>query len=380
MKVLYDGQAFEGGRFNGVSKSFCELITHLPEDVEYKVALKRSNNQYVRDYHLVSDVQYAEDTVENFWGGMKIPGRRTIYNIFQKLPFINSSYNLNRGIVIKEIKERKFDVFHPTLFDAYFLPYIKDIPFVLTIHDMIHEIFTQQIWNDNEEKYKRKLAERADAIIAISQNTKKDILRFLNVPEEKIHVIYHGYSQGISPKKESLISEPYFLYVGGRFGYKNFSWFLKQFEKLSMPDIKLVCAGAPFTQTERMLISELGLQKQLICITPSDSELLTLYRDAIAFVYPSKYEGFGLPILEAFSQQCPVLLSNASCFPEIAGDAAIYFDETNEESDCVEKLRYLVEMDTATRMNLVERGRERLKNFSWESSAFQLSEVYSSII
>lgn len=380
MKVLYDGQAFEYGRYGGVPKCFCQLISHLPKEVEYHIALKKSDNQYIRDYHLVENVEYDDVNIHTFLGGKPIPGRRTFFNLYKRLPFVQSAYNLNRKIAIEAIKERKFDVFHPTLFDPYFLPYLKDVPFVLTIHDMTHEIFRGQAWNDNEEKYKRLLADKAAAIVAISQNTKKDILRFYDVPEEKIHVIYHGYSSDVSPNKEKLIKDPYFLFVGGRSGYKNFVWFLKQFKELNRSDVKMVCAGTPFNSAENALINELGLTNQIISITPTDSELLALYRDSIAFVYPSLYEGFGLPILEAFSQGCPLLLSDSSCFPEIAGDAAIYFSEKNEESDCVEKLRYLVDMDTATRNKMISCGKERLRLFSWEKSAEQLLRVYNSVV
>ena len=177
-----------------------------------------------------------------------------------------------------------------------------------------------------------------------------------------------------------MINDPYFLYVGNRSGYKNFVWFLKQFKQFNRLDIKLVCAGHPFDQSEKLMIKELDMANRVINFTPTDSELMALYRDSIAFVYPSLYEGFGLPILEAFSQGCPLLLNSTSCFPEIAGDAALYFSEKNGKSDCVEKLYYLADMDTKTRKKMIDRGKERLLLYSWDKSANQLSKLYHSLL
>ena len=105
-----------------------------------------------------------------------------------------------------------------------------------------------------------------------------------------------------------------------------------------------------------------------------------MYHQALCFVYPSEYEGFGIPILEAYKASCPVLLNNASCFPEIAGDAAIYFEMDSNSSDIVDKLECIYSMSTEERHVLLKKQRERLALYSWDKSAMKLVEVYKSIL
>ena len=161
------------------------------------------------------------------------------------------------------------------------------------------------------------------------------------------------------------IDKPYILYVGERGLYKNFNSLLKEFSHTSN-DIHLICTGKPFSNSELQTLAQYGLSDRVTHCFASDETLYSLYHHAVAFVYPSDYEGFGLPILEAFDCGCPVLLNNISVFHEVANDAALFFDINNDGEFC-EKLDSLFTVDT--RNELIKRGYERKKCFSWENSA-----------
>jgi glycosyltransferase involved in cell wall biosynthesis len=189
--------------------------------------------------------------------------------------------------------------------------------------------------------------------------------------------VYHANS--INPDNQTSIKAPdkYMLFVGGRNHYKNFTFFISSIRRLLIDnrDLKLLCVGGGnFSKDEIELIDNLGLKESVLHTKADDRQLTFLYKNAICFVYPSRYEGFGIPILEAFACDCPITISNASCFPEIAADAAIYFDPYDEKSiiDTIEK----VYKDDVLRDMLVSLGRERLKKFSWQQSANKTYNIY----
>lgn len=383
MKILYDYMGFSQ-KVGGVSRCFCELISHLPEDISYQIAIKQSYNIYLNQSGLVQGLNKNPITANNFLQPLKLPFRRTIYNYLDKnIPIFPSYNNINKKYVISLLKESKFDVFHPTGTDTYFLPYIGNKPFVFTVHDMIWELFKSRTKDSMKwQKDRAELVKKASHIIAISENTKKDLINILNVPEEKITVIYHGNSYNIKSWKERIVPAPYFLFVGRRHSYKNFIQTVRDFAEFNkvFPEVELVCTGAPFNRDEQRLISTLQLEHKISSRFVTDEELANLYSHAIGFIFPSLYEGFGLPILEAFSNGCPVLLNNASCFPEIASNAAIYFDSKEGMSNLSKVMTNLYCCNEAERDSIIKAGYERLKFFSWESASLQLAEVYKNFM
>jgi glycosyltransferase involved in cell wall biosynthesis len=291
-------------------------------------------------------------------------------------------YKWNNRYSKLSIKLNSYDIFHPTYYDPYFLPYnIK--PYVLTVHDMIHELFPENFHkNDVYAGYKKKCISQADHIIAISQSTRNDLQRFFNIPDEKITVIHHGID--LSPPEYSSISDlpkQYILFVGERVGYKNFKVLGEAFSLISKdnPEVSLVLAGGgPLTEEERTYLEDKHVLDKTIQITATDTELNTLYKHAQCFVFPSLYEGFGLPILEAFKNGCPVILSNSSCFPEIAGNsAALYFDGTSGRS--LADQIYKIQSDENKRNELVIHGRAKLLDYPIERCIQDTLAVYDAI-
>lgn len=385
MKVLYDHQAFQMQYFGGVSKCFCELIAHLPNEVEATISIKQSDNVHLWNSGLVKDLQHV--TIDHKTWIKKYPGKLMdmVYLAANKFLPLPTADSLNRRCTYTALKNQDFDVFHPTYFKPEFLKYIGKKPFVVTIHDMMPELYPQYYGTGfSDVAWKKTVAEKASAIVAVSENTKKDAIRILGIPENKITVIYHGgpdINANLAAQK-SLIDGRYFLYVGQRIFYKNFDKLLMALaaKKAELGDVKLVCTGSEFTAQEMSIISRLGLQENIVHVHPSDEEMAVLYRDALAFIYPSEYEGFGMPILEAYACGCPVLLNNASCFPEVAGDAAKYFNLTKGIEELSDLLSTVSHWTTAERQEMQAKGYARLKQYSWQKASEQLAEVYRSVV
>lgn len=376
MRVLFDYQAFEMQRFGGVSRSYAELISHLQEEgYQCKVGLKESDNAYIK----LPGLKPLHYTHNKYFNGKKwFKGQRTLTRkIMHAAGHENDGLKINQEYCIKLLKRQQFDIFEPTYFDPYFLPYLNGKPFVLTVHDMIPELLDV---DKPQAELKQLLCPLATRIHVPSQNTKDDLMRIMGIPSEKITVIPHG-SPDIPPQREPLFDFPYLLYVGARWSYKNFAPFVDECGIIISrhPDLRVVCTGPPFTQEEEKMIADNGLTRHFIQTYANEEVLQALYQNAIAFVYPSAYEGFGIPILEAFVCSCPMMLNNASCFLEIGGDAAIYF-EINRRGDLAEHIEAFLLAPEQDRTDLITRGLKRAELFSWEESARKLKQVYVNLL
>jgi len=231
-------------------------------------------------------------------------------------------------------------------------------------------------------KRKADLAEKAAHIIAVSENTKKDIIEILGISEKKISVVYHSSSIKSSPEypQRKNIAEPYILYVGDRVAeYKNFKFFIRAIVPVlkENPHLKVKCCGNAFDAKECYMFESMGITAQMQCEYASDSKLVELYQHALCLVYPSYCEGFGIPILEAFQNNCPVILANASCFPEVGADAAIYFEPKHFIS-LQQALRSMLN-NPELRFRCIENGKVRMNSFSWAKSALETTRIYQAL-
>ena len=294
-------------------------------------------------------------------------------------------FELNLPYTKYKLRTEEWDVFHATWFATPYLNVVKNKPVVVTIHDLIYDIFFKDKnipYRDRIISMGKKSAERADKVIAVSQCTKSDMIREWGIDEKKIEVIYHGVDKTPKPiSSDRIIDYPYIFFAGGgRSLNKNFDHLIEAFALLSEKhkDLRLVCSGSNFTEAERQLMLQWRIQDKVIHFYANEQQMAQLYHDALMLVVPSYYEGFGMPILEAMVYDCPVVLSNASCFPEIADTAGIYFDPYNSE-EMSNKMALLVENDKIRKQQL-EKGRERLNFFSWEKCANEHQNTYQSII
>lgn len=381
MKILYDHQIFTIQKFGGISRYFAQIISHLPDDIDYEIAIKYSDNGYLDKIIFSESIESMFSEEEKFFKNIKFRGRTRLFSIIKKInkASVCDCHTLNKKQSIEALKKQDFDIFHPTYYDDYFLDYLGNKPFVLTIHDMIHEIYPE-LFNEREtQKKKALLAKKAAHIIAVSEKTKKDIRDILEVSEDKISVIYHANSLK-KEKIREILPGNYLLFVGNRGLYKNFMFFVSAIEQILKrdPSLLVICIGSTFSAEERDFFNYLGVENRFISRTTSDFELSQLYQGAKALIFPSYYEGFGIPILEAFEAGCPVLLSSSSCFTEIAQDAALYFEPKN-----IKEMRSAIEdilVDNPLREGLIERGLYRVRDFSWSKSAIDTSNVYKRLL
>lgn len=363
LKVLYDHQTFSLQKYGGISRYFANVHHAIQQQIgiEASISLLYSNNYYIKD-------------IPNFMN-------KSLGKFLLSDP--DKCYKWNKRYSRRIIGNNDFDIFHPTYYHPYFLKKLKK-PFVITVHDMIHEKYPEYFTSEDPSSYyKRQCIEKASHIIAISESTKNDIQQYLNIPEEKISVIHHGYQPIASYEKNDLfdLPEQYLLYVGDRRAYKNFYGFIRALVPLlkNDPILKIICAGGgSFQLAEIEFLSALGLSNQVVQKSVSDYQLAMLYKNAIAFVYPSFYEGFGLPILEAFGQNCPIIASNNSCFKEIAGDACQYFNP-NDPSDILKSVE-AVKSSFLLRSNLVSKGNNQLLTFGMDKCVNKTIELYKNLV
>jgi len=383
LRVLYDHQIFEMQKYGGISRYFAEIIKcyNTSERIETILPIKMSDNEYLNKIPPFSSMDLKPTlSLENFLLGLKFRGKSGLYSIYNKIIKRESNYKST----ISALKNNNFDLFHPTYYDTYFLNYLNNKPFVLTIYDMIHEIYSQNFSIiDPISRRKRILAQKASKIIAISKNTKKDIMRIFKIPAEKIEVVYIGQSlkskKNINKKLPSTLND-YILFVGTRISYKNFIFFIKAISQLlKVNNIKCVCCGGgSFTKKEIDMFKKLEIKNHLIQYSINDEELAYLYQNAICFVFPTLYEGFGIPILEAYKNSCPVAVSNTSSLPEVGGKAALYFDPEDEQS--ILKTVENIIRDKNLRQQMIQNGKKQVEKFSWEKCSKKTINVYEKII
>ena len=361
MKILFDHLCFNQ-KFGGVPKYFVELIKRIPKD-DVILSVRFSNNEYLKELSIKN--LYSFLSIVNFKGKARLE------------KFI--------GIIlsISYLLKNNFNIYHQTHYDPYAFIFLrKKVKIVTTIHDMNY-LTIPNYYKFSKKKIKNQLIsmKKADHIITVSNNSKNDICKYLKIPEDKISVIYHG----IDTSKYANISahdsaSPYILFVGARNAYKNFVGFVNSFAILKKKhfDLKLYCAGIYPSSSEKTFLKQAGVIDSVMFFQASDEQLISLYKGAKLFVFPSYYEGFGLPILEAMAANCPIALSNTSCFPEIAQEAGAYFNpyDINDMTSVIEK----VLSDEDYCFDLKEKGEKLVKKFSWKKCAHQHMEVYQSLL
>lgn len=376
MRVLYDHRIFEAQEYGGISRYFAELVRRNPEA---RVSLEYSDNVHIRELPGFAEGLRERDYAKNrFLAGLRFRGKSRVFSLFEKAT--GSRHRTNEDASIEALEGGDYDVFHPTYYDPYFLDRLGGKPFVLTIYDMIHERYPE-LFNigDSTGAAKKRIALKAGRIIAISENTKNDIVRHYGIERDRISVIYLASSLARGGKRRLGLPERYILYTGTRDGYKNFRFFAAAIAELLIksPGLSLVCSGPRFSRDELSFLAMLGIADKVLHVFAAEDELFQLYGRAACFVFPSYYEGFGIPVLEAFEAGCPTLLARSSCLPEIGGDAALYFDP----KDRTELLASLGEIlgSEALRGELRAKAYERAASFTWDETYRRTIECYAGI-
>jgi len=363
MKILFDHQIFNIQKYGGISRYFYELANHIAgmEGHEVEIFAPFFINKYFG-----SDSRVRP-------GGIKsppLPG-------FQR--FIDAINREGPRLLVKPRQD--IDIFHETYYSM-----TDNCPLsakrIITVYDMIHEKFPEHFPAfDETQKMKAHVVSHADHCICISENTRQDLISLLDVPEEKISVVHLGYSLSCRTNMSRWTEpgRPFILYVGSRDRYKNFPGFLRACSASSVlkNELSIICfGGGGFNAHELSLIESLNLTVRHV--SGGDEILAGLYVAAAVFVYPSLYEGFGIPPLEAMAYNCPVVCSNSSALPEVVGDAAELFNPNDERDMC--KAIERVVLSPERMATLVNKGQERIRNFSWQKCAEETLAVYQKIL
>jgi glycosyltransferase involved in cell wall biosynthesis len=370
VKVAFDHQTFSLQRYGGISRYFFELANRLPAHGVSELFIVAP--LYINNY-------LAADSGRGFTRGRYVPPF-TAEGLSGLVPGVLSLANqLAAPLAWRGANP---DIIHETFFADN--PVGKARRRVVTVHDMIHELFAKETLGARKvSRAKRAAVERADHVICVSENTRRDLVRLLGIDPARTSVVHLGCSltaQADPVDAGGGAGRPTLLYVGSRTGYKNFATLLRAYG--SSPVLRefdlIAFGGHPELPDERKEIERLGIGERVRFESGSDAELAARYRAASAFVFPSKYEGFGIPPLEAMSHGCPVVCSNAGSIPEVVGDAGVYFDANDPE-----ELRTALERvatSEALQADLRARGYARINEFSWDKCAAATARIYRAII
>lgn len=388
MRIAYDHQIFSLQKTGGIARYFCRLAEQLnavgqdagvKKSVEVGVFAPFYRNQYLSQ--LSSKVVHGTQ----------------VKDYLPKTAGIMVGVN---GLIGRhKLRQWHPDLVHETYFSKTRSAPQKT-PVVLTVFDMIGELgggidgqsLSNQALASMRQSDKYAAVARADHVICISEHTRKDLITLFDTPENKVSVVYlgcDGLPPGQIPEVELLTEveplkeqRPFLLYVGLRGGYKNFRALLQAIAlsaKLKSSFDLIAFGGGTLTMMEQEQIKALGFKpNQIKQFGGDDHALATLYLKASALVYPSTYEGFGLPPIEAMSLKCPVVCSHTSSIPEVVGEAGEYFDPRQPESMAlaIENVVFSRERTEA----LVTKGLERAKYFTWDRCAEKHLSVYQSLI
>ena len=343
------------------------LIDGIIERLQKSGGVSTYFEQLIRCYtsqpqHVLNYISYVDKN--HLFDNSKLPSKCNISNQTYRL---GERY---RSCVISP-QLHNFDVFHSTY---YRLPSIS-IPVVTTVHDFTYELYVKgpKNWIHCWQKHKAIL--NSNKIICVSNNTAIDLMKFCHVDENIIHVIHNGVSDTYFHKKDTSEFSNNVIFVGSRAGYKNFKVAVESVSEIKDLTLSIVGGGIVTPAEKALLEFYLPNRYDILGYVP-EQQLNDIYNNAYCLLYPSSYEGFGIPVIEAMKAGCPVVAVNASSIPEVAGDAAILVDSPTS-SEISFALKSLCNQNE--RNKYISRGIIQAKKFSWEKSFNETFKVYNEI-
>ncbi len=360
MKIVYDAHIFRWQKAGGIRRYFSEVISRLPAAWSpLLLGLDRTSGDLpahprlqVSNFSPIRPRRFSQPLKKAYWD----------YRLLRKADVVHPTYfNLSGGLDYSSLKSS----------------------LVVTVHDFAHATYPH-LMDDSKDVLRDQAAAiaRADHIICISHATRRDLLEHHPDAAGRSSVIHHGSSFEIchDVQDAAIFEHPTFLFVGWRGAYKNFDFLLRSFARACQMEkkLRLLVAGCPFTAEERWQIHLLGLEDRIeLSVFPDEPTLRQLYRRAVALVYPSLHEGFGLPPLEAMACGTLAVTSNTTSLPEVVGDAGIMLDPS--EGDAWTETMIQIARRASWRHEKVVKGRERAKLFSWANCAAAHTELYRSL-
>jgi len=368
MEVIVDGIIYQYQSYGGISRLYSEILPRMcTMDDSIHISLLTSVglntplpvHSHIHQCYLPPVERFLRPT-QLWW------------------PFIT---HIRVSIARLKMKIAKGSIWHSTYYTM--LPK-WDGPVVVTVVDMIYERFGHLfngLMNDLFRTQKRRCVVTADIVVCISETTKRDVQEFYSIDADKIEVVPLAFSKSfrllnkIERSFFQAIKRPFFLYVGDRPHYKNFQGLLHAYSAwMGEKEVDLIVVGKPWSREEKRSLSDLHITDRVhLWKHVDDQTLCFLYNQALAFIYPSFYEGFGIPLLEAMACGCPVVASRIPSTIEIAGECPIYF-EPKDTGD------FLTALDTAfsegRSSERVRLGLNLVNRYSWDNTARQTLEIY----
>ncbi len=372
MEIVIDGIVYHSQAFGGISRIFTEILPRICDnDKSIKIVLFTEGNTI---QNTPKHPQIIQKKLPDFNHYFK-PRR-----IFA--PFTKQLQNLLRTCIVGNGKDK---IWHSTY---YSLPRNWNGKTVVTVADMIYERFPKFFNGPEADKFKelkKQCIKSSDAAICISETTRRDVIKYCGIDKNKCHVIPLAYSSIFTKLDKINIPDTFnqigkfILYIGARVSYKNYDTLIKAYSKWKKKDeVALVLIGSPLTEEEKRQLYKSNILDRVHCFSSIDDQKLNiLYNLAEAFVYPSLYEGFGIPLLEAMACGCPVIASDIPSTVEIAGACPIYFSQLD-----IDSLLGAFEITQSEGRNSerVKNGFKQVKLYSWDKTAQETLKVYESLI
>lgn len=365
LSVLFGWEPFVGPYYGGVWRSTVELAAALDRaGVRSEISAGLYYGHHPRD----------GDRLAPRLRGIALPARSRILGtrrIVERLNAYGERWLAERGSSVPVVQ-------HRTWYSSAFRT--RRRPLVVTVHDMIPEVLSLPL---KGPPTKRRYCSQADAIMVPSMRTKSDLVEHFGIAESRVFVVALGCTVLPLPADPQLpVTPPFVLYVGNRDArYKRFSDVLDAVarRRAGGETLELVAASrGPVSSRDRGLVAARGLRGRVHFLSASDAELSWCYRHALALIYPSSYEGFGLPLLEAMQSGCPVICSDGGSIPEVVGDAAIRVP-VGAIDQFAEAMQALLN-DERLRDDVIGQGLERSSAFSWDRAAREALRVYQAVL
>lgn len=365
IEVLIDDQIFLMHARGGISRYFAELLREFDAHPEWGVnaltTVWYSPNQHLREVDPgVRDLPFRE--LSRSW---KVAKRLARYP--------------------SAVRQRRVapDVVHFTYYDPRQLAAFPGVPKVVTVHDMVPELLPADLVDGEPHMAKREFVAAADAIICVSESTRDDLFDVWGpITDRPVIVTGHATSDRFHPQVAPAdLGYRYLLHVGSRDHYKNFPLLMTAYggSAAQAAGVRLLAVGGgPLTEAELDLAATLGITDDLIQLTADEADLPGLYRGAELFVFPSLFEGFGMPVLEAMATGTPAVLADIPVFHEVAGDAACYYSPEDPWALRAELDRLL--SDPTDRARLATAGVQRAADYSWRRTALATAELYRQLV
>ncbi|MFD2284862.1 glycosyltransferase [Pedobacter petrophilus] len=347
MKIHFDNIIYSLQRAGGISTYWTELISRLLRD-QHEVSFTELPHQNISRLALDIPEQYLSVT----------KGKRVLLNRFKVLPLV---------------KEQDPFIFHSSYNRITGNPHARQ---VITIHDFVHEKFYRGLRRYLHLYQKNKAIIAAEKIIVVSENTRQDLLHFHPyLKEEHISVIHNGVSDEFYPlaTRSDTSSRPYLLFIGSRAYYKNFHFAIDLLNRLT--DFDFCIVGSALSAQETLLLNQKIQGRWKMFANIDNQQLNQVYNEAYALIYPSSYEGFGIPLLEVMKTGTPFVALNKSSIPEVAGKAGILVDEL--DLDAFEQAVLRIQGNEASFNAL---GQQQASQFSWEKCFQETLQVYHKLI